>query len=225
MIWIVLALSLAADDRTKATLSGTQTERFKVTAPGAIRLKNSFGELDIEGWDRPEVEITTVRSTEHVYAEKERGRAQRRLDQVQIMSKQDANDVVIATVYPGRNRFAYPLSRHGDIEISYRIKAPRASKLFIDHKSGGVGIYDITGDIQTTVVNGQITLSIPAGGDYHIDARCVLGKVYSELEGRDRRLNLLGNGFSQQDAAPAANLYLRVRVGDIVIDQINGPPR
>ena len=224
VILIVLALPLAADDRTKASLGATQTERFTVTEPGTIRLENSFGELDIEGWDRPEVEVTTVRSTEHVYAESERSRAQRRLDQVHIMSKQNANDVVIATVYPRRNRLVHPLSQHSDIEISYRIKAPRASKLFIDHHSGGVNIYDITGDIHTTVGNGQITLAIPASGDYQIDARCVLGTVYSDLEGRERRMNLLGNGFSRQGAAPAANLYLRVRVGDIVIGQINGPP-
>lgn len=220
---IVLALPLAADDRTKAAPSATQTERFTVTAPGTIRIKNSFGELDIQGWDRPEVEITTVRSTEHLYAGNERGPAQRRLDQVQITSKHDANDVVITTVYPRRNRFVHPLSQHSDIEISYRIKAPRTSKLFIDHKSGGVNIYDITGDIHSTVVNGQITLAIPAGGNYHIDAQSVFGGVYSDLEGRERRLNLLGNGFGRQGTAPAANLYLRVRVGDIVIDQINSP--
>jgi hypothetical protein len=116
----------------------------------------------------------------------------------------------------------HPLSQHSDIEISYRIKAPRASKLFIDHNSGGVDIYGITGDIHTTVGNGQITLAIPASGDYQIDARCVLGGVYSDFEGRERRSNFRGNRFSRQGAAPAANLYLRVRVGDIVIGQING---
>jgi hypothetical protein len=224
VVLIVLTLPLAADDGTKATLSATQTERFTVTAPGTIRLKNSFGELEIEGWDRPKVEVTTVRTTEHLYAGNERGRAQRRLDQVQIMSKQNANDVVITTVYPRRNRFVHPLSQHRDIEISYRIKAPRASKLFIDHNSGGVDIYDITGDIHTAVANGQITLAIPAGGDYHIDARSVLGDVYSDFEGRERRLNFLGNGFRRQGTAPATNLYLRVHVGDIVIDQINSSP-
>lgn len=224
MILIVLVLPLIADDRTKVTVSAAQTERYNVAAPGTIRLKNTFGELDIVGWDRPEVEVTTVRFTEHLYASNELGRAQRRLDEVQITSKQDGNDVVIATVYPRRNRFLHPLSQRSDIEISYRIKAPRASKLFINHNRGGVDIYDITGDIHTTVANGQITLAVPADRDYHIDARCVLGNVYSDFEGRERRLNLLGNGSSRQGAAPAANLYLRARVGDIVIGEINSPP-
>lgn len=222
-IWIVLALPLAAGNRTKATLSRTQTQRFHVTAPGAIRLQNSFGELDIEGWDRPEVEVTAVRTTERLYAENQRGRPQRRLDQVQIISKQNANDVAITTVYPRRNRFVHPLSQHSDIEISYRIKAPRASKLFIHHNSGGVDIYDITGDIHATVGNGQITLAMPPGIDDHINARCRLGKIYADFEGRERRVYFLGQGFVRQGAAPAANLYLRVHVGDIVIGQINGP--
>jgi hypothetical protein len=78
----------------------------------AIRLENSFGELDIDGWDRPEVEVDA----------KERA---------QIGAKQDGNDVVISTGYPPRNGFMRLLSGRGDIEISYRIKAPRASKLII----------------------------------------------------------------------------------------------
>ena len=100
MLSIVLALPLLAGDRSKETLSTTHTERFNVPAPGAIRLENSFGEVDIEGWDRPAVEVTVVRSSEHLYDAKEHAEAQRRLDSVQITAKQNGNDVVISTAYP-----------------------------------------------------------------------------------------------------------------------------
>src|ERR1700688_3622350 len=126
---IVLALPLMADDRSKQKLSATKTERFSVPAPGVIRLENSLGEVDIDGWDRPEVEVTVVRSSEHLYDPKERAEAQRRLDSVQITAKQNGNDLVISTAYPPQNGFVHPLSRRSDIEISYRIQAPRASKL------------------------------------------------------------------------------------------------
>ena len=69
---IVLALPLLADDRPKETLSRTDTARFNLPATGSIRLQNSFGELDIEGWDNPEVEVTVIRSTERLYDAKAR---------------------------------------------------------------------------------------------------------------------------------------------------------
>jgi hypothetical protein len=224
VIPIVLALPLVAGDFSRQTLSVTQTERFNVSAPGTIRLEKSFGELEIEGWDRPEAEVTVVRSSEHLYSENERAEAQRRLDQVQITSKQNGNDVVVSTVYPRRNRFAHPLSQRSDVEISYRIRAPRASKLAVEHNRGGVNVYDISGDIHATVGNGQITLMLAAGRQYAIDSRTGLGNVYSDLEGRGEGRHVLGGEFHSQGAAPATSIYVRVRVGDIVILQSHGAP-
>src|SRR5579862_1019369 len=220
---IVLALPLIADDRSKETLSTTHTDRFNIPAAGSIRLENSFGEVDIEGWDRPAVEVTVVRSSEHLYDAKERAEAQRRLDSVQITAKQNGNDVVISTAYPPLNGFVHPLSRRSDIDVSYRIQAPRSSNLIIDHNNGGVYVSDITADIHATVINGQITLTL-AAGQYAIDARCALGHVYSDFEGRDQSRWVLGDEFDLQSTARAANLYLRVRVGDIIILKRNGPP-
>lgn len=224
VIPIVLVLPLVASDFSRQTLSVTQTERFNIAAPGTIRLENSFGELEIEGWDRPEVEVTVVRSSEHLYGDNEHAGAQRRLGQVQITSKQSGNDVVVSTVYPRRNRFVHPLSQRSDVEISYQIRAPRASKLAVEHNRGGVNVYDISGDIHATVGNGQITLMLTAGRQYAIDSRFGFGNVYTDLEGRGEGRHVLGGEFHSQGAAPATNIYLRVRVGDIVILQTLGAP-
>jgi hypothetical protein len=220
-IAILLVLPLRADDRSKESLSATHTERFSMQAAGAIRLENSFGEVNLDGWDRPEVEVTVVRS---IYDAKTRTEAQRRMDSVQVTSKQDGNDVVISTVYPPRNGFLHPLGRRSDIAISYRINAPRATKLIVDHNHGGVNVSNISGDIHATVVSGQITLTLPGSGQYSIDARCGLGRVYSDFEGRDQRRQILGEEFSRPSTAPATTLYLRVRVGDIVVLKLPGLP-
>ena len=214
VIAMVLALPLLADDLSKEGLSTTHTERFNVPAAGTIRLKNSFGEVDIDGWDRPEVEVTVVRSSGHFYDAKERAEAQRSLESAQIKAEQDGNDVVISTL----------LDRRSDIGISYRIKAPRASKLIIDHKSGGVTISNISGDIHATVVSGQITIALAAGGQYAIDTHCTIGDVYSDLDGHYQRKHLLGKEFVRPSTASATNLYLRVRFGDIMILQPHAPP-
>ena len=114
-------------------------------------------------------------------------------------------------------------SRHGGIEINYRVKAPRASKLIIDHNSGGVNISDISGDIDATVINGQITVSL-APGQYAIDSQCKVGDVYSDFEGHYYRRHLLGKGFVHQSPTPATNLHLRARYGDIMILKLHIPP-
>jgi hypothetical protein len=223
VIAIVLALPLLADDLSKERLSTTHTERFNVPTAGAIRLKNSFGEVDIDGWDRPEVEVTVVRSSEHLYDAKDRAEAQRSLESAQIRAKQDGNDIVLSTAYlPGNG--PHRLSQRSEVGISYRIKAPRASKLIIDHNSGGVNVSDISGDIHATVINGQITLALAAGRQYAIDSRCKIGDVYSDFEGHYQRKHLLGKEFGRQSTASATNLYLRVRFGDIMILKLHGPP-
>src|SRR5579864_6197382 len=71
VISMVLAFPLIADDRSKETLSTTHTERFNVSAPGVIRLENSYGEVNVDGWDRPEVEVTVLRSSERLYEAKQ----------------------------------------------------------------------------------------------------------------------------------------------------------
>jgi hypothetical protein len=224
LIAIALALPLLADDRYQETLNTTHTDRFDVSAAGEIRLENSFGELDIDGWDRPEVEVTVIRSSQHLYGANERTEGQRRLDSVQVAAKQRGNDVVISTEYPPRNGFMHPLSRRSDIQIGYRIKAPRGSKLIIDHNSGGVNVSNISGDIHATVINGQITLTLQDDGQYAIDAQSKIGSVYSDFEGSERSRHVLGEEFGRQSAARAANLHLRVRIGDVVILKLHSPP-
>jgi hypothetical protein len=225
VIAIMLWLPLRADDRSKEMLNDVNTGRFNVSTAGSIRVENSFGEVDIDGWDRPEVEVTVNRSSERLYNAKQRAAAQLRLEGVEITTKQAGNDIVISTAYPARNGFAHPLSRRSDIEISYHIKAPRASKLVIDHNRGGVNVFDINGDIHATVINGQITLTLASGGQDAVDARSTIGEVYSDFDGREHRRQILGEEFARPNGSPAAaNLYLRVRVGDIVIQKLHGPP-
>jgi hypothetical protein len=222
VIAIVLVLPLLGDDLSKERVSTTHTELFKVPTAGAIRLQNSSGDVDIDGWDRPEVEVTVVRSCERLYDATERGEAQRSLESAQIKAEQDGNDIVISTAYlPGSGTH---LCSRREIGISYRIMAPRASKLIIDHNSGGVNVSDISGDIHATVVNGQITLTLAAGGQYAIDSRCTVGDVYSDFEGHYQRKHLLGKEFDRQSKVSATNLYLRVRYGDIMILELHGPP-
>jgi hypothetical protein len=220
---IGMGLPLVADESPKQPLTTTKTERISVTSAGAIHLQDSFGEVDIDGWDRPEVEITTVKSTEHFYDAAHREEASRRMESVNITIQHDGNDVSISTAYPPLSAWTHPMSRRSDVEIQYSIKAPRGSHLIIDHNSGGVNIADITGDIHASVTNGQITLTL-ADGQNAIDAKCKVGHVYSDFDGSAQRRHMLGETFDRPGPQPARSLYLRANFGDIMILKMHGPP-
>ena len=131
--------------------------------------------------------------------------------------------MVISTAYPARNTLLHPLSRRSDIQIVYSIKAPRDSKLIVDQKSGGLNVSGINGDIRATLVNGQITLTLVDGRPHALDAQSTIGDVYSDFDGREQRRQILGQEFTRPSPGPATNLYLRVRLGDIVIQKMHGP--
>ena len=63
---------------------------------------------------------------------KQRAEAQRRLDSVQITSKQNGNDVVISTAYPPRSTLTYPLEPAKRYRDHYTDKS--ASCLETDHR-------------------------------------------------------------------------------------------
>jgi hypothetical protein len=219
---LVFLFPLLAEDAPSPLVSPTQTARFDVKEAGTVHVENSFGEVNIQGWDRPQVEVRITRSTEHAYSAHDRAAAQQRLDSVQVNTKQDGNDLVITTVYPARSVFLHPLSRRSDIEIHYEINAPRASKLIIDHNNGGINIAGMHGAVHATVINGQITLLLPPG-PYAIDAQSHIGNIYSDFAGSSHSHCLIGQTFTGEAPASAINLYLRARLGDIMLLKPSGP--
>lgn len=213
-------LALVADDRANRPLTVSHTDRFNVPAAATIRLENSFGEIDVDGWDLLKVEVTVTKSAEDRADQK--GRAKTRLDAVQVDVKHNEGDTIISTVYPKLTGMSHMFGRRGDVSISYRIHAPRGAKLIVDHNRGGLNVAGITADIHAIVDRGQITLVL-AGGPYALDAQCKVGKVYSDFEGHDQRRHLFGEVFDH--AGASTNLYLRTAFGDIMILKPNGTVR
>ncbi len=58
-----MALPLAAQTEIRQVTQVTKTERVDFAPGGLIRLDTASGNLSVEAWDQPEVEITTVRSS------------------------------------------------------------------------------------------------------------------------------------------------------------------
>jgi hypothetical protein len=219
---------LLAQDETKTHAQITKTERVEFPAGGVLRFDNAIGELTITGWDQPNVEITTIKSTRALYGPQQREKHVPDLEKIQIKTERHGNEVVVTTDFPRYAIFPPPLpwrSGHAQFDLEYRVSAPREARLVIDHNTGEVHVADVASDVHATVLKGSISLRVPEENQYAIDAKTDAGSIFSDFPGEMRsRLGLVGHRFNWKLSSPGHNLYLRVGYGDIAILKIRKPP-
>jgi len=187
-----------------------------------LRLTNSIGVLTVEGWDRPDVEITTIRSTKVIDDAQDLEKATHELERVRVAAERRGDELVITTDFP-RHRAFYPLGEtHFDLE--YHIKAPTTARLIADHHVGEVNIDSLAGDIHVTLLSGEVLLRLPEEGRYNINAKSDFGDVNSDFPGQEkRRWWLIGHRIVDENSPAPHKLYLRVGFGDIIILKMRVP--
>lgn len=218
---------LFAIDEAGQKVQAANTEHMDFPAAGVLHVTKSIGDLTVEGWDRPDVEIVSVKSTQDTYDSHEREKPSHRLDQVRVRAERRGNEVVITTDLPRRRRFPPPSPLKGaiGIDLDYHIRVPRDARLIVDHQAGEVHVTDLTGDIHATVLSGEISLSLPQEGQYSIDAKSDFGNVICGFAGQERRGPWpFGHKFAQEGSPTTGHkLYLRVGYGDIIILKAGRP--
>jgi len=198
--------------------SSTQTVPFQ--AGGTIQLNHSFGELWVEGWDRPEVEITLTKSPDELYGANGQG-ATKLLDDVTVtVNRHSDSELEISTSVGHFSRWRHPFSEVGDLMMEFLVRAPRNAKLVVHHKDGTVLISNMLGDIDATGRSGDIVVLLPEGGKYAIDAKSQLGTLSSDFEGSLHHI-FWSSEFRLEAPAPAHRIRLRMAVGGI---EIKGSP-
>src|ERR1035438_4615407 len=138
---------LAVAKTPERSLQVVTTEQVDFTG-GTLRVNNAYGELNVEAWDEPRVEITVTRTAFRHNTPEEQKEGKTYLNLIQVSVKKAGNgDVEISTQFPGRNRLVRAIWGFGDFNLDYRIKVPRHAKLAIRHGVGDVTVHDVAGDI------------------------------------------------------------------------------
>ncbi|HML16670.1 MAG TPA: hypothetical protein VK419_06575 [Bryobacteraceae bacterium] len=214
LVFLALILPIFADD-SKPTTSVSDKRSMEFSAEGVVRIVYSFGELTIEGWDQPAVELTKTRFS---FA----GREMKPGDaSAGILTMAREGNAVVITLGREHHGIFHPTPDGDDVDREYSIKVPRAARLDIDHDHGEVNITGVTGDIRAVSRYGPILLRLPAEGHYAIDADCRFGTVYSDFAGDAHRRHLFGESFASRSEA-RQKLDLKVGMGDIMILKMNG---
>lgn len=208
----------------KQTIQESKTQTLDFPAGGLLRLKHSIGDLTIEAWDNPNVEITTIKSTKKEYTEGRRARASAALQKVKVTTERHGDELVITTDYPRHRAFppSWPWGGAEKFDLEYHISVPRNARLAIDHDVGDVNVDGVTGNIEAKVLQGQITLHLPEDAQYRIDAKSDYGNVNSDFPG-ERHRSWIGQSAYHDAPKPAQALNLRVGYGDIVLLRIRIP--
>jgi hypothetical protein len=222
LIGIALCSALVGDDAPIEQVQATHTERMDFPSGGLLRMVKSTGDLTIEGWDRPDVEITTVKSTKS-YHPSDRAAAAKSLDRIQLTTERKGDELTITTVFPKHPIPLRLVQGVSAFEMQYVVKVPANARLVIEHDSGNVHIDGITGDVRAKNGMGQITLHLAEQGQYAFDTKCDFGTVDTDFAGPERG-KIVGRAFLTQAPAPGAQkLYARMGVGDITILKIRQP--
>jgi hypothetical protein len=228
LIGLCVACLLLGDDEARTKVQVSKTEKVDFPANGTLRVQNSTGELTIEGWDQPGVEITTTKSSKEEYLAADRDKATKDLDRVQVSAKRNGDELVITTEYPHHRAFPYftSLQTVTNFDLDYVIKVPRNAKLIVKHEDGDVHVDDVTGNIQATARQGLIALRLEGDVPPAIDAKSYIGTVNSDYAGKETRQSLhFGHTFAEGAASAPQNLHLRITFGDIIILKAHEPKR
>jgi len=227
--FLVLALSstLLASDSGKDYVQISNTQKLEFPSGGTLRLDHSTGEVTIEGWDQPGVELTTTIQSLDSYLAADRDKEKKELERVKVDAKRSGNELVITTTYPHHRAFPYiePLSVVTNFYLEYRIKVPRTAKLFIQHDDGEVHIDDITGNVQAKARQGLIALRVEAENvPPMIDAKSYIGTVNSDFNGTEKWQRIhFGHTFTEGASSAPQKLDLKIGYGDIVILKAHEP--
>ncbi|HTB16451.1 MAG TPA: hypothetical protein VK752_33015 [Bryobacteraceae bacterium] len=219
---ILFALSLAAIAPLLPAQQGTQqriepphTEQMNFAPGGTIRIDESRGDVYVEGWDQPEVELTVVKSMPYEYKRKHPEEATKHLDSVRVVTeRKSATELTISTKHARR--------RNTDaVILEYEIHVPRDSKLIIQHAKGSVLTIGLTSDINVECSRGDIQLMLRDSGSYSIDAATKFGIVISDFEGTtELRRYRLGERYATPSTHSSPHIFLRMGFGGITIKAV-----
>ncbi|MFC1563870.1 DUF4097 domain-containing protein [candidate division KSB1 bacterium] len=159
---LVLFLQLPVDaqaQRESFILDGELKKTYKLNSGGSFSVSNVNGAVEIESWDRNEVEIEVI--------ERRRGS-----DEIEV--EFDVNDDRInVQLYHDRDRWRGGRSSSANI----RVKVPKKVELRAETVNGDVTIENIEGVVDAQTTNGDLRITGIAGD---VEANTTNGRVEME---------------------------------------------
>jgi hypothetical protein len=192
----------------------SQTSHYAVRmfSVGTLTLDARTGDIVIEGWDEPRLEV----EAEKVVRAPSEAKAKTFYDHVRIDLEGQDKAVRLRTIYPSRKLWR-PFRGESKLSVNLRIKMPAEANVKLHCVDGDVRIRGITGHEVLLVNYGDVEIDVP--DVYYLrslDAHAWLGYVQTDLHstgdqdsaGLHPRLSFW-NSFGNQ------NIIVKVRMGGV----------
>lgn len=135
----------AQRNRETFTLDGTLTKTYKLNVNGRFSVDNHNGRIEIESWDRNEVEIEVT---------ERRGDRDERIE-IEIDSSPDR--IIVHTKYPDQRIWGIWFQGERS-RANYKIRVPKEVSIITDSHNGDIRVRDINGEVESESHNGEIFL-------------------------------------------------------------------
>ncbi|HZO98957.1 MAG TPA: DUF4097 family beta strand repeat-containing protein [Terriglobia bacterium] len=157
-----LCLSIAATATAQALERQQMISRYPLVSGGRVSIENVQGGIEVEGWDRSEVQVAVTKTA--------RGSGGQ-LDDVRIIVEAAGRSLTLYTLYPESSR--------EPVQVDYRLRVPRQVNLDgLRTVYGSVKVRDIEGPADLRTLNGNIELENVTG---RIKASAVSGSIAASL--------------------------------------------
>jgi len=178
---------------------------------GLLTVESRVGDIHIEGWDEPRLEI----EAEKLVRAKSQEAAKPLYEKLTVVLEGKDKRVSLRTVYPPR-RLWRPFRGEGRLTVNYRIKMPFDANLVLKCVDGDVWIRGLVGKQQILVNYGDVEINIPSLDRLRaLRAHAWLGYVQSDLHGEDRAG--FGPRISYWNPSGEQDIYVKVRMGGVFV--------
>ena len=134
------------------------TARYPLPAGGQVAVANVQGSIEVEGWDRAEVELTVTTSG---------GGEEAGPGDVAIQVEPQGNSLRVRTLYPRETE--------SPVQVDYRLRVPRQVRLQdLRTVSGDITVRNVEGPVEAHTLSGDIEQTGVAGS---VLAQTVNGNV------------------------------------------------
>jgi DUF4097 and DUF4098 domain-containing protein YvlB len=180
-------------------------QSYPLQPGGSFELQNVNGTIDVQGWDRNEVEIHAVKTAKHKEADLERVTidVDAKLDSVSITTRYPQNEgVEVAVDYTIHVPHGARLEHIGTVNGTLRIAGVETvedlrtvnGNIEVYEGGGSVHAHTTNGNVHLELAhlhdkngasaettNGSVVLALPSTAQADLEARCLNGNFFSEL--------------------------------------------
>lgn len=185
----------------------------RLFSSGTLVIDARVGDLHIEGWDEPRVEV----EAEKVVRAKSEAKAKPLYDQLRVRLEGGDKEVRLITLYPPRSLLR-PFRNESKLTVNFRVRMPYDSNLRLKCVDGDVRVAGIVGRVEMRVNYGDVEIDVPSVYDLRsLRAHTVLGYVQSDLSGLDQDAAGLQKTIAYWNEGGRQDIDIRVRMGGVFI--------